>query len=182
MPIVCLCFGYFPVALNFWTVLAITVYYTIFTVLAFYCTKWSHFKSRWMAHWSSTILFWPYLKASLITPWKSLSNAAVEPKATARGRTGGSAGGLKNIGPAILLIALNTVAFIAGIIAMNFTVNAPRTVSLCWYDSSVHVARRSANPAVRTALDARDQDRLRVTHCQMQLNAGFGARSSGITF
>lgn len=72
VPIITLCFGYFPIVLNFWTVLAITIYYISLHCLTFYVSSTKQLRALWLSNTATTILFWPYLKAAMLTPFKSL--------------------------------------------------------------------------------------------------------------
>lgn len=38
--------GYFPIALNIYTVVGITAYYSTLNALSYYCVSWSHYKVR----------------------------------------------------------------------------------------------------------------------------------------
>jgi cellulose synthase/poly-beta-1,6-N-acetylglucosamine synthase-like glycosyltransferase len=46
VPILTILFGWFPIALNFLTVIGITVYYSSLNFLSYYCHSWSHYKVR----------------------------------------------------------------------------------------------------------------------------------------
>lgn len=46
VPMLTIHFGWFPIALNFWTVASITAYYCALNALSFYCRSYSHFKVR----------------------------------------------------------------------------------------------------------------------------------------
>ena len=85
VPIVTLLFGYFPIALNLETVLAITLYYTSLHALTFYCKSIREFRALWLANIGTTILFWPFAKAALLTPFKQLMRRGISFKATAKG-------------------------------------------------------------------------------------------------
>jgi cellulose synthase/poly-beta-1,6-N-acetylglucosamine synthase-like glycosyltransferase len=44
VPVLTILFGWFPIALNQYTVVGITIYYACLNALSFYCLSWSHFK------------------------------------------------------------------------------------------------------------------------------------------
>jgi endoglucanase len=46
VPVLTILFGWFPIALNANTVIAITAYYVTLNTLSFYCLSWSHYKAR----------------------------------------------------------------------------------------------------------------------------------------
>lgn len=48
VPMLTILFGWFPIALNATTVLAITLYYISLNMLSFYCHSWSHMKVCWL--------------------------------------------------------------------------------------------------------------------------------------
>lgn len=85
VPIVTLCFGFFPIALNFWTVVAITIYYISLHMLTFYVSSTKQLRALWLSNTATTILFWPYLKAAAMTPFKTLAGQGLTFKATAKG-------------------------------------------------------------------------------------------------
>lgn len=85
VPIITLCFGYFPIALNLPTVLAITVYYISLHALTYYCKSMREFRALWLANIGTSIMFWPYAKAALQTPFKQLMGKGLTFKATSKG-------------------------------------------------------------------------------------------------
>ena len=46
VPVLTILFGYFPIALNFLTVIAITAYYGALNALSYACLSWGHYKVR----------------------------------------------------------------------------------------------------------------------------------------
>ena len=77
------------------------------------------------------ILFYPYLKAALFTPVKQLLGRTMEFKTTLKG-SAARAHSFKFIGPALLIVLLNLVTFIAGAVTFQASVNAAQGISLCW--------------------------------------------------
>lgn len=47
VPVLTILFGWFPIALNFYTVVGITAYFAALNAMSFYCLSWSHFKVRY---------------------------------------------------------------------------------------------------------------------------------------
>lgn len=88
-------------------------------------------QALWLANNSSVILFWPYLKASIFTPIKSMMGRAMEFKTTLKGAAAHNAS-LKVLGPSILIVIINVVTFILGIVNFRVAVNAAQGISLCW--------------------------------------------------
>lgn len=131
VPIVTLLFGYFPIALNFWTVVGLTVYYVALHALTYYCRSMREFRALWLANVGTTILFWPYFKAALFTPMKQLRGQGLAFKATSKGGSKASVS-LKEIGPSLLLVCLSLLAFICGIWDFDINVNAPKAIALAW--------------------------------------------------
>jgi hypothetical protein len=85
VPILTLLFGYFPIALNQQTVMAITLYYVLLHALTYYCKSMREFRALWLANIGTTIMFWPFAKAALLTPFKQLMRKGISFKATAKG-------------------------------------------------------------------------------------------------
>ena len=46
VPVLTILFGWFPIALNFYTVVGITAYFAALNALSYYCLSWSHYKVR----------------------------------------------------------------------------------------------------------------------------------------
>jgi endoglucanase len=46
VPVLTILFGYFPIALNLFTVIAITAYYGALNALSYACLSWGHYKAR----------------------------------------------------------------------------------------------------------------------------------------
>lgn len=44
VPVLTILFGWFPIALNFYTVVGITAYFAALNALSYYCLSWSHYK------------------------------------------------------------------------------------------------------------------------------------------
>ena len=57
VPIITLLFGYFPIALNFPTVLAITIYYVSLHALTYYSRSLRELRALWLANIGTSILF-----------------------------------------------------------------------------------------------------------------------------
>ena len=85
VPIITLLFGYFPIALNFPTVTAITAYYGALHAVAYYCKSGRQLRALWLANVGTSIMFWPYAKAALFTPFKQMLGRGLTFKATAKG-------------------------------------------------------------------------------------------------
>lgn len=62
VPIVMLIFGFFPISLNQMTVIGITVYYLVQTLLLFYCTSVRQLTALWLSNVAQTLMWWPSLK------------------------------------------------------------------------------------------------------------------------
>ena len=131
VPIVTLLFGYFPIALNFWTVVGITVYYISLNFLTYYCTSLKHFTALWLSNMATTIMFWPFLKAALFTPIKSCLGQGLTFKSTQKGGMAASAS-FKELGPSSFLVLMSLMALIVGFLDFNVNVNAPKAIALCW--------------------------------------------------
>jgi hypothetical protein len=88
-------------------------------------------QALWLANNSSVILFWPYLKASILTPIKSMLGRTMVFKTTLKGAAARNAS-LKVLGPSLVLVLINSVALLLGLINFNVAVNAAQGISLCW--------------------------------------------------
>lgn len=131
VPIITLLFGYFPIALNLLTVVAITVYYVALHAVTFYCRSMREFRALWLANVGTSIMFWPFGKAAMLTPFKQIAGKGLTFKSTSKGAQRSSIS-LKEIGPSLLLVLLSILAFLCGIVDFNINVNAPKAIALCW--------------------------------------------------
>lgn len=132
VPIVTLLFGLFPIVLNFWTVVGITVYYVSLHATTYYCTSIKHYVALWLSNVATTLMFWPFLKASLFTPLKSCIGRGLTFKSTQKGSGHGSNASLKELGPSMLIVLLSLIAMVVGFYDFNIHVNAPKAIALCW--------------------------------------------------
>jgi hypothetical protein len=88
---------------------------------------------------SVTILWWPYLKASLFTPIQQLRGRALVFKSTAKGSGEAASAGLRTLGPSALLVLINVICIIVGLATFDPAVNAPQVIALCWCVSCTKV-------------------------------------------
>ena len=132
VPIVTLLVGYFPITLDFWTVTAITAYYVSMNALTFYCNNASHMKALWLSNVATTIMFWAYLKAAILTPPKSVWRKGVTFKATKKGGSGASNAALKEMWPSLAIFGVSVASLVLGLIGFSVDANAPRAIALCW--------------------------------------------------
>jgi hypothetical protein len=88
-------------------------------------------QALWLANTSSVILFYPYLKAAILTPIKQMLGKTMEFKTTLKG-SAARVQSFKVIGPAALISAINIATFFAGVITFNIAVNAAQAISLSW--------------------------------------------------
>lgn len=63
VPIITVWFGAFPIVINFWAAVAITIYYGSTLLLMYYTRSFSHLKSMWFASVANSVLWWAFLKA-----------------------------------------------------------------------------------------------------------------------
>ena len=74
---------------------------------------------------STTILFYPYLKASILTPIKQILGITAVFKTTMKGKVGGvNIGVAKNFVPAAIFVLLNIAVVIVGAVTFEASVNA----------------------------------------------------------
>ena len=82
-------------------------------------------QALWLANMSSVILFWPYLKASFMTPVKQLLGRTMEFKTTLKG-AGAGAFSFKVYGMPIIIIIVNVASFLIGVITLDTQINAAK--------------------------------------------------------
>jgi hypothetical protein len=80
-------------------------------------------QALWLANTSSVILFYPYLKAAILTPIKQMLGRTMEFKTTLKGAAA-RAQSFKVIGPALLITMINIATLITGVASFKASVNA----------------------------------------------------------
>ena len=133
VPVITVVFGYFPISINLPTVAAATAYYVAVNAMMYHCTSAKHATALWFSNVGTCLLFWPYLKAAVTSPFKAVLGSGLTFKATAKG-TGQSRGsaGIKDLWPAVALVCLSCVALVVGLLDYDVRVNAPKALALCW--------------------------------------------------
>jgi cellulose synthase/poly-beta-1,6-N-acetylglucosamine synthase-like glycosyltransferase len=63
VPLVTVWFGVFPIVINVWCAIAVTVYYPCTMLVMYYTRSFGHLKSMWFAAVANSILWWAFLKA-----------------------------------------------------------------------------------------------------------------------
>jgi cellulose synthase/poly-beta-1,6-N-acetylglucosamine synthase-like glycosyltransferase len=141
VPIVTLLVGYFPITLDFWTVSAITAYYVSMNALTYYCASASHMKALWLSNVATTIMFWAYLKAAILTPPKAVWKRGVTFKATKKGGGAASNAALKELWPSLAITGTSVASLVLGLVGFSVDANAPRAIALCWvvYNTVPHI-------------------------------------------
>lgn len=97
-------------------------------------------QALWLANMSSVILFWPYLKASFMTPVKQFLGQTMEFKTTLKGANTRDFS-FKVYGMPIFILTLNVVTFIIGMSYFNTRINAAMV-----RPPLLHRGRRRAGP------------------------------------
>lgn len=89
------------------------------------CFTFNSLQALWLANMSSVILFWPYLKASFMTPIKQMLGRTMEFKTTLKGANTRDFS-LKVYGMPLLILAINIVSFLIGVITLDTQINAAK--------------------------------------------------------
>ncbi len=63
VPLITVWFGVFPIVINVWCAIAVTVYYPCTMFVMYYTRSFGHLKSMWFAAVANSILWWAFLKA-----------------------------------------------------------------------------------------------------------------------
>ena len=63
VPIITVWFGAFPIVINFWAAVSITMYYAATLLLMYYTRSLGHLKSMWFSSVANAILWFAFLKA-----------------------------------------------------------------------------------------------------------------------
>ena len=80
-------------------------------------------QALWLANCSSVLLFYPYLKASILTPIKQALGQTMEFKTTLKGANS-AAFSLRTFLPALIIVVVNAVTLGFGLATLDASINA----------------------------------------------------------
>jgi cellulose synthase/poly-beta-1,6-N-acetylglucosamine synthase-like glycosyltransferase len=131
VPIVTLMFGHFPISLNFWTVLGITVYYGALNILSYATLSYKRLTALWLSNVAVCIMFWQFMKAALLTPLARCMGGEVSFKTTKKGNVRSSIS-YGDILPSAVIVLMSFVSLVVGLIDFDVKANAPKAIAACW--------------------------------------------------
>jgi hypothetical protein len=132
VPIITVWFGAFPIVINWWCALSITIYYSATVCLMYYTRALGHLKSMWFASVSNSILWWAFLKAMYrATVGRWLSGTIVF-KVTAKGLQRLTNLPLRDLWMAALWFVFSLVSLIFGLVhyIKGGVLDSPLAISL----------------------------------------------------
>lgn len=116
VPIITVWFGAFPIVINFWAALSITMYYTATLALMYYTRSFAHIKSMWFSSVANAILWFAFLKAMYrATVGRWLSGTIVF-KVTAKGLQRLNKLPLRDIWMTLIWFTFSLVTLIFGLV------------------------------------------------------------------
>jgi len=132
VPIISLLFGIFPIAINFWTVLGITLYCVSTAMVVFYCRTRRHLMAMWFAQTCNSVLWFTFFKGATMTPINQFMGKKLTFKTTLKGAARLANTPVRDLMMPTILLLFSLLAFILGCISLKPDVNAPLAISLCW--------------------------------------------------
>jgi hypothetical protein len=130
VPIISVWFGIFPIALNRWFALGITVYGSALFLVQNYHHTFRHLKVLWFANLGNTLLWTVYFKAMINTSIARCWKGTITFKTTSKGAGGGGPSALRDIWIHILMFLTSLITVILGSVGLSADVNLPLVISL----------------------------------------------------
>jgi len=134
VPMLTVWAGAFPIVINFWAALSITIYYGATLSLNYYTTSPAHLKSMWFAGVSNNILWWAFLKAMYRSTVGRWIEGTIVFKVTAKGLQRMKDLPIRDIWMSMLWFIAMMVSLIVGLVHFfnGGVVDTPLTISLIY--------------------------------------------------
>ncbi|RMZ57138.1 hypothetical protein APUTEX25_003595 [Auxenochlorella protothecoides] len=116
VPMITVWFGSFPIVINFWAAVCITVYYGATLLLNYYTHSFGHLKSMWFTGVSNCILWYAFLKAMYRSTLGRYIDGSIVFKVTAKGLQRMGALPLRDVWMAAFFFVTMIVTLIFGLI------------------------------------------------------------------
>ena len=132
IPMATVWIGAFPIIINFWAALAVTVYFCGLSVMMYYNTSLAHLKSMWFSSIANSILWFAFLKAAWRASFGRMLSGTIMFKVTAKGLQKLNKLPLRDIWMSTLWFLFSLVAFIFGLVHLikANVVESPLIISL----------------------------------------------------
>jgi cellulose synthase/poly-beta-1,6-N-acetylglucosamine synthase-like glycosyltransferase len=133
VPIVTIWAGVFPIVLNFWAAVGLTIYYLATTAVLYYVRDWKHLGPLWFSNIANQIMWFTYVKAF----WRGIVSAfgtTISFKTTLKGSGRLAASNIGDLWmPTLVFVAL-LASLIEGLIKLVNSANPQNTllISLVW--------------------------------------------------
>lgn len=134
IPMLTVWAGAFPIVINFWAALSITVYYGATLSLNYYTTSPAHLKSMWFAGVSNSILWWAFLKAMYRSTVGRWIEGTIVFKVTAKGLQRMKDLPIRDIWMSMLWFIAMMISLVVGLVHFfnGGVVDTPLTISLIY--------------------------------------------------
>lgn len=134
VPIVTIWVGVFPMIVNFWLALGLTIYVTANCCIIYYFKRPQHIPALWFAGLANQLFWWTYAKAM----WRSFTSAcccsSITFKATAKGgsKVGNSA--FRDLWIHGLTLTINSITLAVGLVQVftGAVIISPLLISILW--------------------------------------------------
>ena len=132
VPVFSIWFGIFPLDLNLYAAIALTVYFICQNMVSYYVRNYMHFKVLWFSSISNTILWVTYFKAILNTFIASRTKRKITFKATAKGKGAIAASALRDLWVHWFLFLSTVATVIAGFATLKADVGFNIYNTIVW--------------------------------------------------
>ncbi|KAK9803849.1 hypothetical protein WJX73_008180 [Symbiochloris irregularis] len=134
VPMVTIWGGIFPIVVNWWAALGLTVYYVATNNVLFYVRNVQHVQALWFANTANSILWWTYVKACMRAVMTLVGASSITFKTTLKGRTAAVAGAIRDLWIHMLVVFGLGITVIAGLVKLfqGSYISTPLAISILW--------------------------------------------------
>ena len=134
VPMLTVWIGAFPIVINFWAALSITVFYVATLGINYYTRSPSHLKSMWFASVANNILWWAFFKAMYRSTLGRWIEGTIVFKVTAKGLQRMKDLPIRDIWMSMLWTIAMLVSLILGLVHFfkGGVYDTPLAISLIW--------------------------------------------------
>ncbi|KDD72154.1 hypothetical protein H632_c3780p0, partial [Helicosporidium sp. ATCC 50920] len=131
VPMITVWFGSFPIVINQWAAICITVYYAATLLVNYYCHSLGHLKSMWFSGIANNVLWYAFLKAMYRATIGRWIDGNIVFKVTAKGLQRMGALPLRDVWMALFFFTTMLVTLIFGLVHYSRgPASTPLTISL----------------------------------------------------
>ena len=133
IPPITIWFGVFPIVVNWWAALGLTVYYTATHAVLYYVRSPKHFEALWFANVANSLMWWTYVKA-FGRAINGVFGQKIQFKTTLKGASMLMNTAFRDLWMPGLCFALLLATIVTGLVKLftGATVSSPIAISIVW--------------------------------------------------